>query len=46
MIYLVSRNSKLYSPENYKDISFGEAMEILDPLKEVQFDTETQGSKV
>lgn len=43
MIYLVSRNSKLYSPENYKDISFGEAMEILDPLKEVQFDTETQG---
>lgn len=43
MIYLVSRNSKLYSPENYKDIQFREAMEILYPLKEVQFDTETQG---
>ena len=43
MIYLVSRNRNLYSPENYKDISFKEAMAILYPLKEVQLDSETMG---
>lgn len=43
MIYLVSRNRRLYSPESYKDISFREAMKILYPLKEVQLDSETMG---
>lgn len=43
MIYLVSRNRRLHSPESYKDISFREAMEILYPLKEVQLDSETMG---
>lgn len=43
MIYLVSRNKSLFSPEKYKQVSFKEAMSILLPLKVVQFDTETMG---
>lgn len=43
MIYLVSRNQKLYSTESYKDICFEEAMNILLPLQDVQLDTETMG---
>ena len=43
MIYLVSQNSGLFSPEKYKQIEFSEALEILLPLKIVQFDTETMG---
>ena len=43
MVYLVSQNRKLFSPEKYREISFEEAMEILNPLKLVQFDTETMG---
>ena len=46
MIYLVSRNKSLYSSEKYKEINITQAIEILSPLKLVQFDTETQGSKV
>jgi DNA polymerase I-like protein with 3'-5' exonuclease and polymerase domains len=43
MIYLVSKNKRLYSPEKYSDVPFEEAMSILEPLKEVQIDTETLG---
>lgn len=43
MIYLVSRNKSLYKPEKYQDITFDKALEILNPLKQVQFDTETEG---
>lgn len=46
MIYLVSQNRGLFSPEKYKQIEFSEALEILLPLKIVQFDTETMGSKI
>lgn len=43
MIYLVSKNKALFSPQRYKDISFKEAVDILEPLKEVQLDSETMG---
>lgn len=43
MIYLVSRNKSLFSPEKYKQVEFSEAMKVLIPLKVVQFDTETMG---
>jgi DNA polymerase I-like protein with 3'-5' exonuclease and polymerase domains len=43
MIYLVSKDKKLYSPERYREVDFKEAMDILYPLKEVQLDTETKG---
>ena len=43
MIYLASQNRRLFSPEKYKQIEFSEALEILLPLKIVQFDTETMG---
>lgn len=43
MIYLVSRNKALFSPLKYKDIPFEEALNILNPLKEVQLDSETTG---
>lgn len=43
MIYLVSQNRGLFSPEKYKQIEFSEALEILLPPKIVQFDTETMG---
>lgn len=43
MIYLVSQNRGLFSPGKYKQIEFSEALEILLPLKIVQFDTETMG---
>lgn len=43
MVYLVSQNRKLFSPEKYLEIDFEEAMKILNPLKLVQFDTETMG---
>ena len=45
MIYLVSRNKQLFSPEHYAQVSFEEAMKILEPLVLVQLDTETEGSK-
>lgn len=43
MIYLVSKNTSLFSPAEYETISFDRAMDILNPLKEVQIDTETSG---
>lgn len=43
MIYLVSRNKTLFNSEKYQHISFEEAMNLLLPLKRVQFDTETTG---
>lgn len=43
MIYLVSRNKGLFSPENYKQVEFHEAMGILYPLILVQLDSETTG---
>lgn len=43
MIYLVSKNKGLFSPEKYKQLDFEEAMQILKPLKLVQLDTETLG---
>lgn len=43
MIYLVSRNKVLFSPTKYQQINFDEALDILIPLKLVQFDTETMG---
>lgn len=43
MIYLVSRNKTLFSPERYKQVDFDYAMSILEPLRTVQFDTETMG---
>lgn len=43
MIYLVSKNKSLFESNLYKESSFLEALSILLPLKQVQFDTETQG---
>ena len=43
MIYLVSRNNQLFSPEYYTQASFKEAMAVLEPLVLVQLDTETEG---
>lgn len=43
MIYLVSRNKSLFSSEKYAQIEFKIALDILLPLNQVQFDTETQG---
>lgn len=43
MIYLVSKNRNLFNPEKYSELSFNEALEVLNPLKEVQLDSETQG---
>ena len=43
MIYLVSKEPRLISPENYKIISVEEALQILEPLQIVAADTETEG---
>lgn len=43
MIYLVSKESRLFDSECYKIISPEEALEILKPLKIVSADTETEG---
>lgn len=43
MIYLVSDNKTLFSPNKYKQVDFYTAFQILYPLKIVQFDTETTG---
>ena len=43
MIYLVSKNKRLFTSDKYQYISFKGAMEILLPLILVQFDTETKG---
>lgn len=43
MIYLVSRNQRLFSPKKYEQIDFSEALPILLPLQTCQLDTETMG---
>lgn len=43
MVYLVSRNKSLFNSEKYAQIEFKIALDILLPLNQVQFDTETQG---
>lgn len=43
MIYLVSRNKQLFSPEYYTQVDFEVAMKILEALNLVQLDTETSG---
>ena len=43
MVFLVSKNKVLFDSPSYKTIPFSEAMEILNPLKEVQLDSETMG---
>lgn len=43
MVYLVSKNKALFESPSYETISFREAMTMLDPLKEVQLDSETMG---
>lgn len=43
MIYLVSKNQRLFNSNEYTDISFEGAIDILNPLEEVQLDTETMG---
>lgn len=43
MIYLVSQNKSLFESPNYSHIPFDKALEIINPLKYVQFDTETKG---
>ena len=43
MIYLVSKNKALFSPENYSQVDFDTALSILKPLTLVQLDTETEG---
>lgn len=43
MIYLVSKNKSLFKDSLYKEVTCQEALNILQPLKLVQFDTETSG---
>lgn len=43
MIYLVSKNKRLFNSTRYEQIDFKKALDILTPLKLVQFDTETGG---
>lgn len=43
MIFLVSRNQVLFKSDKYEVINFNKSLEILEPLQEVQLDTETEG---
>lgn len=43
MIYLVSRNKNLFKSIKYEHLDFNSAIDKLQPLKQVQVDTETQG---
>lgn len=43
MIYLISRNKTLFNSDNYRQISFEDAMKILSPLSLIQLDSETSG---
>ncbi len=43
MIYLVSKNKSLFGSKRYKEVSFEEAMKVIEPLKLPQLDTETTG---
>lgn len=43
MVYLVSKEPRLISPENYQVISAEKALELLEPLTIIGADTETEG---
>lgn len=43
MIYLVTKQQSLWTPDRYKVISAEEALELLAPLSVVELDTETMG---
>ena len=43
MIYLVTGQSQLFEKELYKIISIEESLKLLEPLKTVGVDTETEG---
>lgn len=43
MIYLVTNSSELFTNDIYKIISVEKSLQLLDPLEEVGFDTETEG---
>ena len=43
MIYLVSKNKSLFGSKRYKEVSFEEAIKVIEPLKLPQLDTETTG---
>lgn len=43
MIYLVTNEQRLFDSELYKIISVEESLRLLEPLKEVGWDTETEG---
>lgn len=43
MIYLVTRNRELFDSEDYKIIGVDESLSLLNPLKIVGIDTETEG---
>ena len=43
MIYLVSKNKNLFKSIKYEHLDFNSAIDKLQPLKQVQVDTETQG---
>ena len=43
MIYLVSNNTNLFTPDKYLPISFEKSFNLLDTLKLIQIDSETSG---
>ena len=43
MIYLVSNNTNLFTPDKYLPISFENSLNLLDKLKLIQIDSETSG---
>lgn len=43
MIYLVTKNTQLFENDLYKIVSPEESLKLLEPLKEVGLDTETEG---
>jgi len=43
MIYLVTKNAQLFENDLYKIVSPEESLKLLEPLKEVSLDTETEG---
>ena len=43
MIYLCSRNKRLFETDSYSYLPFNSCIELLDKLKQIQFDSETMG---
>lgn len=43
MIYLCSRNERLFKTDSYSYLPFNSCIELLDKLKQIQFDSETMG---